>query len=694
VSEPTREALAQHDLSANDVDEIIREFLIESTESVDRLDRDLIALERDPASPDLLAGIFRTFHTIKGGCGFLGFGKLEAVTHVAESLLGRLRDGKLRVNPDITSALLATNDAIRALLASIEATRQEGDASPAGLIERLTRLKEGESAAAPVPAPPPAVAHSAAEADARSAAESTIRVDVDVLDKLMNLAGELVLARNQILRHAAGQSDSVFVGAAQRLNRVTTELQERVMKTRMQPVSTVWDKLPRLVRDVARSRGKQVRLEVEGRDTELDRAVIEAIKDPLTHIIRNAIDHGIEAPAERAARHKPAEGVIRLKAFHAGGRVHLEIEDDGNGIDAERVRAKAVERGFVAAEQAARMSAAEAADLVFLPGFSTAPTVTNISGRGVGMDVVRSSIEKIGGTIEMQSRPGAGLTLGIRLPLTLTIIPALIVRTAGQRYAIPQASVLELVRATSAAGELGIESLHDVPVYRRRGTLLPVVHLDRELALEPAAPGANLVVLQTGGPAFGLLVDAIEDSEEIVVKPLGAPLKNLTTFAGATILGDGRVALILDVPGLARRANVLADAAAPRPAAAPAPEDRAAASRPLVLLVAAGSEHLALPLTAVARLEELRASLIERTGGNEVIQYRGEILPVVRLQSARDPDECDRLPAVICAGRQGRICLIVDRILDVVEGPHARGRVVLQDRVTTLLDVDALVPHA
>ena len=495
-------------------EELLNEFLIESYENLDRLDQDLVALEQDPQNRERLGSVFRTIHTIKGTCGFLAFSKLEAVAHVGENLLSRLRDLDLLLTAEITTGLLAMVDAVRHMLASIEKTGQEGDADHTELIANLTRLNQADKkpGQAPAVAPAPVVAASAPEPPAatvtaaptspaaaatattwspvidedrrQAVSDSSLRVDVTLLDKLMNLVGELVLARNQILQFTAAHADSSLIGASGRLNLVTSELQEGVMKTRMQPIGNVWSKFPRIVRDLATTCAKEVRLEMEGRETDLDKTIIEAIKDPLTHIVRNSVDHGIESPADRRAKGKNPEGTIRLRAFHEGGQINIEISDDGAGINPARVRAKAVEKSLATAEQAAAMSDHEAMRLIFAPGFSTAEKITNVSGRGVGMDVVKTNIEKIGGQVDIQSTLGEGTTLKIKIPLTLAIIPALMVAAGGDRYAIPQVSLLELVRLEGEQARQGVERIQGALFYRLRGNLLPLVHLNRELAVD------------------------------------------------------------------------------------------------------------------------------------------------------------------------------------------------------------------
>jgi two-component system, chemotaxis family, sensor kinase CheA len=756
------------------MNEVIREFLIETHENLAQLDLDLVTLEKEPTERETLARVFRTLHTVKGTAGFLGLEKLQAVAHAAENLLSRLRDGELVFNAEIASALLKVVDAVRQMLEQVETSETDGAGDYANLIQTLERLRTAtgnmppsappaaRTESAPVPEPnsgeksqvlPPRIPNigatllapesslpEAVELRTSAVSDSSIRVDVGLLDKLMNLVGELVLARNQIMQYSTSQDDTAFVGTVQRLNLLTTELQAGVMKTRMQPISNIWSKFPRVVRDLAVACGKQARLEMEGQETELDRTIIEAIRDPLTHLVRNAVDHGIEPPAERLARGKAAEGRLALHAFHEGGKVLIEIADDGGGIDPQRIRAKALQAKLVTADQADRLNERELVNLVFLPGFSTTDRVTQFSGRGVGMDVVRTNVEKIGGAVTIESRPGRGTTVLMKIPLTLAIIPALTITSAGDRYAIPQVSLLELVRLEGEQAERGIERIHGAPVYRLRGNLLPLVYLKDQLHPQctpvearspdraPTGDGAiNIVVLQADDRQFGLVVDAIHDTEEIVVKPLQKQLKGISVFAGATIMGDGKVALILDVLGLAQRANVVAGvrerALSEKPASAPEP----AADRQTVLLFAThDGGRMAMPLSQVARLEEFPRSALERVGPQDVVQYRDEILPLIHVARAlrqrrrpgnnrrfasrrrtNDPPKAndgDTVQVVVYAGQGQRVGLVVDRILDIAEetlvarSPARRPGVlftaVIQGRVTEFLDVEGILRSA
>jgi two-component system chemotaxis sensor kinase CheA len=677
--------------------DIIREFLVESHENLSRLDQELVELEKRPKDAALLASIFRTIHTVKGTCGFLAFSTLEGITHQAETLLSQLRDGRRELSPALVSLILDTLDATRKVLASIEASGEEGPDRFEDLTERLrsaaqsTEVITNQSAPGSTPAPPAESASDKGSSElaesqtsqkpeedtARSSAvaDANIRVGVGLLDKLMDLVGELVLTRNQILQFNTEREDPALNVTSQRLNLITTELQEGVMKTRMQPIGTVWSKLPRVVRDMAVALGKQIRIEMDGAETELDRTIIEAIKDPLVHLVRNSCDHGIEPPEVRAQMGKPPQGRLTLRAYHEGGQVNIEIGDDGAGIDVARVKQKAIEKGLLRPEQAEKLSDREALNLIFQPGFSTAKTITNVSGRGVGLDVVKSHIEKIGGTVDVFSRPGEGATVKLKIPLTLAIIPGLVITSGGERFVIPQVSLLELIRLEGDSGEKHIERVHGTPVYRRRGSLLPIAYLNQVLGLKSAehAEVVSMVVLQAEDRQFGLVVDGINDTQEIVVKPLGKQLKGLTVYAGATIMGDGRVALILDVLGIGQRSGVLAESRE-QSRAATEQKTQSEIERQRLLLFRAGSyERLAVPLSLVARLEEFSQSAIERAGGGQVVQYRNRILPLISLRAVLEPgapdyeQKTDTVQVIVFNDGERSLGVVVDQILDVAE---------------------------
>jgi two-component system chemotaxis sensor kinase CheA len=722
--------------------ETIREFLVESHENLSRLDQDLVELEKHPRDANLLGSIFRTIHTIKGACGFLSFSILEAITHQAESLLSQLRDGKRELTPALVSLILETVDATRKVMASIETSGTEGTLLFEDLTERLRLAAQLDAEPAALPAAEPAasrpavaevaVVKNAAEVHddgpaerednkgrrkgddvtrSSAAVDANIRVGVGLLDKLMDLVGELVLTRNQILQFNVEREDAALNATSQRLNLITTELQEGVMKTRMQPIGVVWSKLPRVVRDMALALGKQIRLVMDGAETELDRTIIEAIKDPLMHLVRNSCDHGIESPEVRTRAGKAAQGVLTLRAYHEGGQVNIEVGDDGAGIDVARVKQKAVENGLLRPEHAEKLSDREAFNLIFQPGFSTAQAVTNISGRGVGMDVVKSHIEKIGGVVDLSSRAGEGSTVKIRIPLTLAIIPGLVITSGGERFVIPQVSLLELIRLEGDSSGKHIEYVHGTPVYRRRGSLLPIAYLNQVLELQSAerTEALSMVVLQAEDRQFGLVVDGINDTQEIVVKPLGKQLKGLTLYAGATIMGDGRVALILDVLGIGQRSGVLTEFHE-QPRASGKPKLQAETEQQRLLLFQSGSfERLAVPLSLVARLEEFPRSSIEHAGGGQVVQYRERILPLVSLCGVLEPgapDEgmtADPVQVVVFNDGDSSVGMVVDQILDVVEeAVTARqksgrkgllGSAVVGKRVTDFLDLNDVI-HA
>ncbi|MFI5895286.1 chemotaxis protein CheW [Actinoplanes sp. NPDC051513] len=777
-----------------DLGEIVGEFLLESHENLDQIDRDLVALEQEPNSRDLISRIFRAIHTIKGTSGFLAFSRLEKLAHAGESLLSKLRDGVMPVTPATITTLLATIDGVRSILSSIEETQAEADVDIDSIIAQVNaQMKAGEAPPAETPAAETATAEApvaqapaaeapAAEAPAaeaepapesvekaqrpapdpvenqrkpigeilveqgaaqaadvgsalaqqiegderklgtilldqgkakpaavsealsaqtpkRSIADSAIRVDVDLLDTLLNMVGELVLARNQLVRGVMEIGDATLVRSAQRLGMITSELQEGIMKTRMQPIEHIWSKLPRVIRDLSNSLGKQVQLVMEGKETELDRSLLEAVKDPLTHLVRNAVDHGIEEPERRTAAGKGPEGTLTLRAYHEGGHVAVEVADDGAGLNVERIAQKAVENGLLRADQIPNMDKRDIMAMVFQPGFSTAAKVTNVSGRGVGMDVVKTNIENIGGAVSVDSTPNEGTVWRLTIPLTLAIIQALTVDCGEQRYVVPQVAVLELVFIDGSSTK--IEYASGAPVYRLRGKLLPLVRLDRALGLEVGGDqGVYIMVLQADGRRFGLVVDRVLNTEEVVVKALNSRFKDIGLYAGATILGDGKVGLILDVSSLARRSHLAADAdrkgldASSRANAGSGNGER-------LLVTAVGERRVAIPLDTVTRLEEFPRDRIEHAGSREVVQYRGQILPLVRLShllgAYGEEPEGDTVSVVVYSEGGRSVALVVDRIVDIAENSTTArrdaeedglvGTAVIQQRVTELLDV-------
>ncbi|MBV8631431.1 MAG: chemotaxis protein CheA [Silvibacterium sp.] len=713
------------------MDDLIREFLIESQDGLDRMEQCLTELEDRAQDAELLAEIFRSVHTIKGTTGFLGFSRLEKLSHAGENLLGLLRDGKVQASGEMITALLELLDGLRAILQSIEVTESEGNAGEdAEMIARLQAMAErslamaaseipqkkrqrkrqvkkreaaAESRERGLPEAKPAAAKQKLASFAEEprivhsgAAESTLRVDIGLLNRIMNLVGELVLTRNQILQ--AHSAEGGFAPLARRLDMVTADLREAVMKARMQPVSHVFSKFPRLVRDLSQQLSKPVRLELDGQETELDKSLLEAIKDPLTHSVRNAIDHGIEAAEVRQAAGKDPEGLLRLSARQQGSYVIVEVTDDGGGIRVERIRDKAIERGLITPQKAAQLSDRELLQLIFLPGFSTADKVTNVSGRGVGMDVVRTNVERIGGKVELDSRPGRGTTLRLSIPLTLAIIPALIVRSRGQSFALPQGALFELVHLTSEQAREQVEWIENAPLYRLRGRLLPLVFLDRLLAGQDAGnrDACYIAVLYADGRRYGLVVDGLADPEEIVVKPLSSVLKRIGLFSGATVMGNGEMALILDPGAIAARGGIGLNAEEQEEAHA---ERISSSSGSEFLLVEAGDEEAALPLEDVLRIERLPRARVERIGHSPVLQFGGSLLPLEDRAGILADGEGAEAEITVVVWRHGsrHVGVTVRQVLDVAKGSPLRyagrgdfapGVTLLKARITGVIEVE------
>lgn len=709
-------------MELTEIDDDIEAFLVESYENLDQIERDIIELEKESGNGESLVRIYRSLHTLKGNCGFLPFPKLEALAHAAESLLSSLRDSPslrdatrmetlrdrtLAITPQIVSTLLQTIDSIRQMLSTIAATRKESDRDYAQLIEKITALQQTQPAAT-FPAPQTVEFDSDVEDSTLTTSESHIRVNVGLLDQVMNLVGELVLARNQVMRLSTKLKDSDLTGACQRLNGITGELQEQVMKTRLQPINSIWQKFPRVVRDLAIASGKQVEVEMVGIDTELDKSIIEAIKDPLTHLIRNCIDHGIEFPAERTAKGKPAAGRLFLKAAYESGKVNLEIGDDGRGLNPERLKVRSQQLGLVSATQAAAMTDSEAMNLIFLRGFSTAEQITNLSGRGVGMDIVKDNIEKINGSIEIDSQLGQGTTFKLKIPLTLAIISALIISSGGDFYAIPQGNLQELVRLEMEQGLKNIEIFYDVPVYRLRGELVPLIYLNQILQVTATnSELLSILIIQADNYRFGLVVDSIEDIQEIVVKPLGKQLKHISLFTGATILGDGTVGLIIDVVGLAKQAGVSAtyqQLANARDISIPESDHQT-----ILLFTGPQGARMGIPLVIASRLAEISATAVESVANQLVVRYNNQILPLIDLHTIFGDRTFDNLATetetlsiiIVSPYPAVSVALVVDQILDIVEEPLTIKGIpsregilfstVIQGKITEILDIEAII---
>lgn len=788
------------------MDDLLREFLTETFESLDTVDNQLVRFEQEPNNAKILDNIFRLVHTIKGTCGFLGLPRLEALAHAAETLMGKFRDG-MPVTGEAVTLILTTIDRIKDILGGLEATEAEPEGEDGDLIGELERLSmrtpeelaaelgeapplaeavEDDAAEAPaeaapaepavaegtlvaqtlerplrpgevsldelerafretaieVEAPPlvpaaqqdapaPAAAAPAAEAakpapkpaakaakkanDQEAApaegdriANQSIRVNVDTLEHLMTMVSELVLTRNQLLEISRRHEDTEFKVPLQRLSTVTAELQDGVMKTRMQPIGNAWQKLPRIVRDLASELGKHIELEMHGADTELDRQVLDLIKDPLTHMVRNSADHGLEKPEERVRNGKPEQGTIRLSAYHEGGHIVICIADNGRGLDTERIKAKALANGLVTEADVEKMTEAQIHKFIFAPGFSTAAEVTSVSGRGVGMDVVRTNIDQIGGTIEIKSVAGEGSSVTIKIPLTLAIVSALIVEAGGDRFAIPQLAVVELVRAR-ANSEHRIERIKDTPVLRLRDKLLPLMHLKKLLHIDDGTGSTEpengfIVVTQVGSQTFGIVVDAVFHTEEIVVKPMSTKLRHIGMFSGNTILGDGAVIMIVDPNGIAQALGT--SVSAQHDLSEQSAATRAASTEQLtsLLVFRSGSpQPKAVPLSLVTRLEEIAADKIETSNGRYMVQYRDQLMPLVLMEGVAVATTGVQ-PILVFADEDRSMGLVVDEIVDIVE-EHLQiqvgssregilGSAVIKGLATEVIDVAHFLPMA
>jgi two-component system chemotaxis sensor kinase CheA len=713
------------------MDDLLREFLTETNESLNLVDAELVRFEQEPNNGAILGNIFRLVHTIKGTCGFLALPRLETLTHAAETLMGKFRDG-MPVTAEAVTLILSTIDRIKSILDAIEKSEQEPEGGDGDLIDQLGRMARGEVAAppqvAPLPQPAPAPVQlkkpDQSEAPEKSdkqdkvaserpdeergdrLANHSIRVNVDTLDHLMTTVSELVLTRNQLLEIVRRNEDSDFKVPLQRLSSVTAELQEGVMKTRMQPIGNAWQKLPRVVRDLCAELGKDIELAMRGADTELDRQVLDLVKDPLTHLVRNCADHGIESPAERIAAGKPAKGTIRLSAWHEGGHIIIEISDNGRGLDLAGIKSKVIEKGLVSEAQLAAKSEAEICNYIFAPGFTTAAKVTSISGRGVGMDVVRSNIEQIGGTVDLKSISGVGATFTIKIPLTLAIVSALIVEAGGERFAIPQLAVLELVRAGNS-GEHRIEHIKDAPVLRLRNKLLPLVRL-KEVFRLGACDNENgfVVVTQVGSQVFGVVVDGVFHTEEIVIKPMSSKLRHIPVFSGTTILGDGSVIMIIDPNGVAQALGRAAAAAArAENAELQSREEESDEDTVSLLVFRAGSQQpKAVPLSLVTRLEEIDCRKIEISDGRHLVQYRDQLMPLLRIDAETSLKKEGAQPILVFSDQGRSMGLVADEIIDIVEErldievssdrPGLLGYAVIKGATTEIIDVGHFLPQA
>ena len=712
------------------MDDLLREFLTETNESLDRVDAELVRFEQEPNNGEILGNIFRLVHTIKGTCGFLGLPRLEALAHSAENLMGEFRDG-MPVTTEAVTVILSTIDRIKTILEELEAEQREPSGNDGDLIERLNwlsrrpdralrsrarndavppapdRRERSDAAAAAAPSGDASAASAAERADAdpgEKLASQSIRVNVETLDRLMTTVSELVLTRNQLLEIVRRNEDSDFRAPLQRLSNVTAELQEGVMKTRMQPIGNAWQKLPRIVRDLSAELGKEIDLEMHGAETELDRQVLELVKDPLTHLVRNCADHGIESAAERYAAGKTAKGRISLSACHQGGHIIIQIADDGRGLDLARIRAKAVESGLMSEAEIAAKTDGEIWNFIFRPGFSTAAQVTSISGRGIGMDVVRANIQQIGGTVDLQSAAGVGTAFTIKIPLTLAIVSSLLVEAGGERFAMPQLSVLELVQAGN--GEHRIERIKDTPVLRLRKKLLPLIYLKEMLRLGDRASGdCFVVVTQVGSQVFGIVVDGVSHTEEIVIKPMSSKLRHIAVFSGTTILGDGSVIMIIDPNGIAQALGRFAPSVqADKSDGADSEEMASDDLTPLLVFRAGSQQPKAVPLSLISRLEEIDCRRIEVSDGRHLVQYRDQLMPLLRVDTRAGIKQEGAQPILVFSDHGRSMGLVVDEIADIVEErlnievasdrPGVLGYAVVKGSATEIIDVGHYLPLA
>ena len=732
------------------MDDLLREFVTETNESLDVVDVELVRFEQDPNNAKILDNIFRLVHTIKGTCGFLGLPRLEALAHAAETLMGKFRDGAPASSEAVT-LILATIDRIKTILESLERAQREPEGADTDLISSLERMVERVgSARTHVEAPhtvgtlvsqvlerplrsdedslddlerafretlpdepairsghAPAVEAAAKDDEAAKGANQSIRVTVDTLEQLMTMVSELVLTRNQLLEIVRRHEESEFKTPLQRLSSVTAELQEGVMKTRMQPIGNAWQKLPRIVRDLANELGKKIELETHGAETELDRQVLDLIKDPLTHMVRNSADHGLETPEQRRAAGKPEQGRIRLSAYHEGGYIIIQVADDGRGLDSARIKAKVVAQGLVSEAEVEKLTEAQIHKFIFAAGFSTAAKITNVSGRGVGMDVVRNNIDQIGGTIDVKSVAGAGLSFTIKIPLTLAIVAALIVEAAGHRFAIPQLSVIELVRARRGS-EHRIERIKDTSVLRLRDKLLPLVGLSHLLGLDKDAgdiSGGFIVVTQVGSQTFGIVVDGVFHTEEIVVKPMSSKLRHIAMFSGNTILGDGSVIMIIDPNGVAQAfgstdTSQLGATETADNGTASADET----STSLLVFRAGSTQPKAVPLSLITRLEEIDAQKIELSNGRHMVQYRGHLMPLITMSENIRVKGEGAQPLLVFSDGSRSMALVVDEIVDIVDdnlhiqvgsdNAGVLGSAIVRGHATEIIDVGHFLPLA
>lgn len=747
------------------MDELLNTFITEANEGISVLDSDIVLLEKNPEDSKLLGNIFRVMHTLKGTCGFLGLPRLESIAHASESVLGLIREGEMSINENVISLILKSIDIIKDIVAYVEENSTEPEGEDSVLIgqledlvngistssnneeeiELVEEMKEGVEVKTKKVKKSTKTSKESKEKSTKKSQSSkntenkekaksnnekqlspsitngentdyapttsgptktnqTIRVNVEVLEDLMQMVSELVLTRNQLLQMIRSIENTPFHAPFQRLNHITSELQETVMKARMQPVYTAWVAFPRITRDLSVELNKKIDLKMSGEDTELDKQLLECIKDPLTHMVRNAIDHGIESPEERVKNGKPKTGTIHLNAYHQGGHIIIEISDDGKGISGDFIAKKALEKELVTPTELAQMNDSQIINLIFLPGFSTAEKVTNISGRGVGMDVVKTNIEKISGTIELFSTYGKGSKFLIKIPLTLAIMPVLTVSVDTHVFAIPQVNVVEMIKINPHKKEqtYQVEYIHGHPVVRLREQLLPLIYLSEILNINnhdsEDKKVLHVVICEVGGYVFGIIVDKIHDTEEIVVKPVSPIMKDVTAYSGITILGDGSVIMILDIGVLLKHIHNIARQST-QDYSLTYDTIENSVKIPLLLFTSISGASCAVPLELVSRLEELDLSKIEYASGEPVLQYRDRLIRICTLSDDEELPTEGQHNFLVFTNRDKVLGIGVKHINDIVkhevnirkinDNNGFLGSIVINNKVHDIIDVNS-----
>ena len=723
-------------------DEILTEFALEAREILDQLDSDFVLLEASPTDKKLIGNIFRGLHTLKGSSGFFSFKRLEKISHAGESLLGKIRDGQLSLDIHKSNVLLQMIDVLRTIIEGIEKSKTEPAGEDALLISAIGNLARGNDQIVndnasqllveDVIQPMPDVVINPADlsdaevstnlsnidhVNAPSVPESQenntpVRINLDTLDKLMNLASEMVLARNRLLPFADNSADLQFTNTVHSIDLLTLELQERMMKMRMQSISHVWSKFPRLIRDAANQTNKKVTLIQNGADTEIDRSLLDAIRDPLMHIIRNSVDHSIEEPDVRIRKGKSDTGQIILNASHQNGMILIEVSDDGAGINLELIKRRAIERKLISPEIAAQLSKSELIDLIFQPGFSTKEAVSNLSGRGVGMDVVKTNITNIGGTIDITSEPDLGTQIQLKIPLTLAIIPALFITCADQVFAIPENRIIELVKLSPTSQADEFQNFHGIPVFKLRNQLLPLIYLDKVLELKATTSTLDddiyIVLLQSGSTYFGLAVASVDNIQDIVVKPLGGTLNDIPYFAGATIMGNGRVSLILDIDNIALHSGFSKQDLSTLNKEKQLDTNPPIEMMGILVFEIAGLERMAIPLDRLRHIDILDTDQTQMQGDKEVIYLNKELFYVIQLnQFVNGADtqhfsKSKHVPALTCVSNQRLYSLVVEHVVEIIQVPKQliesatpqkgiEGYAIWNDQVINILDLDEIL---